>query len=94
MSRARFDRSQKKHLVALVCVVAFFLGFLYVYNGSIFGSQNNGSFGLEYGSTSLKKLRASFLGADDDIDDKQDVFSSSLGQGDGEDDIVPKSFLV
>lgn len=94
MSRGRSDGSQKKRLVASLCVVAFFIGFLYVYHGSLFGgAQNSGSSALEYGSKSLKRLGASYLGSDDDADSKQDE-SSSLVQGDGEDDIVPKSFPV
>lgn len=94
MSRGRSDGSQKKRLVASICVVAVFLGFLYVYGGSIFGSQNSGSSALEYGSKSLKRLGSSYLGADDSNDGKQDESSLSLGQRDGEDDVVPKSFPV
>ncbi|KAE9592328.1 hypothetical protein Lal_00028322 [Lupinus albus] len=95
MLRGRSDGSQKKRLVASLCVVAIFLGFLYVYNGSIFGSQNTGSSALEYGSKSLKKLGASYLGADDDSDGKQDESSSSVvKQGDVEVDIVPKNYPV
>lgn len=93
MSRGRSDGSQKKRLVASICVVATFLGFLYVYGGSIFGSQNSGSSTLEYGR-SLKRLGSSYLGAEDDTDGKQDESSSSFRQGDGEDNIVPKSFPV
>lgn len=92
MSRGS-DGSQKKRLVAAICVVAIFLGFLYVYGGSIFGSQNSGSSALEYGR-SLKRLGSSYLGAEDDTDGKQDESSSSFRQGDGEDNIVPKSFPV
>ena len=94
MSRGRADGSQKKRLVASICVVAIFLGFLYVYGGSIFGSQNSGSSALEYGSRSLKRLGSSYLGADDDTDGKQDESSSNLGQGDGDNDIISKSFPV
>ncbi|RDX84014.1 putative methyltransferase PMT8, partial [Mucuna pruriens] len=85
MTRGRPDGSQKKRLIASVCGVAIFFGFLYVYHGPIFGSQNGGSSALEYGSKSLKKLGATYLGADDDAD------SSGFGLGD---DIVPKSFPV
>ncbi|KHN00289.1 Putative methyltransferase PMT8 [Glycine soja] len=94
MTRGRYDGSPKKHLVASVCGVAVFLGLLYVFQRSIFGSQNSGSSALEYGSKSLKRLGASYLGSDDDADSKQDESSSSIAQGDGEADIVPKSFPV
>lgn len=90
MSRGRSDGSQKKHLVASIFVVAVFLGLLYVY----YGSKDSGSAALEYGSKSLKRLGSSYLGADDDADAKQDDSSSSFGQGDLDDDIVPKSFPV
>ncbi|KEH41127.1 S-adenosylmethionine-dependent methyltransferase, putative [Medicago truncatula] len=94
MSRGRSDGSQKKRLVASVCGVALFLGFLYVFQGSIFGGQNSGSSTAEYGK-SLKRLGASYLGADEDADNKQQDESSSLVQGDTlADDIVPKSFPV
>lgn len=89
MSRGRSDGSQKKHLVASIFVVAIFLGFLYVY----YGSKNSGESALEYGSKSLKRLGSSYLGADDDADGKQDS-SSSFGQGDSDNDIVPKTFTV
>jgi len=94
MSRGRSDGPPKQRVVAYICGVAIFLGFLYVYRGSIFGSQNGSSSALEYGSKSLKRLGASYLGADDDSDNKQGDSSSRIGQGDGEDDIVPKSFPV
>lgn len=95
MSRGRLDGSPKKRLVASVCAVAFFVGFLYVFQGSIFGGQNNGSSPLEYGSKSLKRLGASYLGGDDDAGDSKQDESSSLVQADGGgDDIVPKSFPV
>ena len=56
MSRGS-DGSQKKRLVAAICVVAIFLGFLYVYGGSIFGSQNSGSSALEYGRSLKRKFQ-------------------------------------
>jgi len=93
MSRGRSDGSQRKHLVASVCLVAIFLGCLYVFGGSIFGSQNSGSSALEYGR-SLKRLGSSYLGTDDDNDGNQDQSSASFKQGEGEADIVPKSFPV
>jgi len=93
MSRGRSDGSQQKHLVASVCVVAIFLGFLYVFGGSIFGSQNSGSSALEYGR-SLKRLGSSYLGAEDDNDGNQDESSASFKQGEGEANIVSKSFPV
>ncbi|KAK7279239.1 hypothetical protein RJT34_24285 [Clitoria ternatea] len=69
-----------------------FLGFLYVYRGSIFGSKNGGSSALEYGSKSLKRLGATYLGSEDEADGKQGESSSSLVLGEGEDAILPKSF--
>lgn len=83
MMRGRSDGSQKKRVVASICVVTIFLGFLYVYGGSIFGSHNSGSSALEYGSKSLRRLGSSYLGADDDTDGKQDESSSSFRQEDG-----------
>jgi len=94
MSRGRSDGSQKKRVIAYACGVAIFIGFLYVYQGSIFGSQNVSSSALEYGSKSLKRLGASYLGTDDASDSKQEDSSPRIGQGDAEDDIVPKSFPV
>lgn len=94
MSRGRSNGSQKKRAVASICAVTIFIGLLYVYGGSIFGSQNSGSSALEYGTKSLKRLGSSYLGTDDDNDGKQDESSSSFGQGDGEDNFVPKSFPV
>ncbi|CAK8570670.1 unnamed protein product [Lathyrus sativus] len=88
MSRGRSDESPKR-LVASVCGVVVFLGFVYVFQGSIFGSQNSST--SEYGR-SLKRLGASYLGADDDAGSKQQEESTSLVQGD--DDFVPKNFPV
>lgn len=93
MSRGRSDGSQKKRIVASICVATVFIGLLYVYGGSIFGSQSSGSSALEYGK-SLRKLGSSYLGADDDNNGKQDESSSSFGQVEEEDNIVPKSFPV
>ncbi|KAF5738561.1 methyltransferase PMT3 [Tripterygium wilfordii] len=90
--RGRSDGGQKKRLITSVCVVALFLGFIYLYHGSIFGSSRGAS-ALEYGSRSLRKLGSSYLGGDDDADGKQDD-STKFGQEDGEDDIIPKSFPV
>ncbi|KAF3456770.1 hypothetical protein FNV43_RR01424 [Rhamnella rubrinervis] len=81
--RGRSDGVQKKRVITSLCIVAIFLGFLYVYYGSIFGSQNRGASALEYGSRSLRKL--GYLGGDEDTDGKQE---------DGDDDIIPKSFPV
>ncbi|XP_050219285.1 probable methyltransferase PMT3 [Mercurialis annua] len=83
--RGRSDGSQKKRLITSVCVVAIFLGFVYFYYGSIFGSQ-------EYGNK-LRKLGSPYFGGDDDSDGKQDE-TMKFGQEDGEDVIVPKSFPV
>lgn len=87
--RGRADGSQRRRLLPSLCVVAIFLVFLYVYHGSIFGSQK----ALEYGSRSLRKLG---LTGDDDADlgSKLDESSSKFGQEDGEDDVIPKSFPV
>lgn len=88
--RGRSDVNQKKRLITSVCVVAIFLGFIYFYYGSFFGSQSHGSAALEYGSKSLRKLG---LGGDDDSDGKQDD-STKFGQEEGEEYTVPKSFPV
>ena len=90
--RGRSDGSQKKRLIASLCVVGIFLGFLYAYYGSIFGSQGHGASAMEYGSRSLRKL--GYLGGDEDSDGKQDSSTKLFGQEDGEDDITPKSFPV
>lgn len=83
--RGRSDGGQKKRLIIALCVVAIFLGFLYAYYGSIFGSSSRGAAALEYGSRSLRKLGSSYLGGDDDADGKQ---------YEGEEDAVPKTFPV
>lgn len=89
MMRGRSDGSQKKRLITSLCVVALFLGFLYAYYGSIFGSQSRGASAIEYGSRSLRKL--GYLSGDEDSDDKQE---SSTKMFEGDDGIVPKSFPV
>ena len=94
MMRGRSDGVQKKRLITSVCAVSIFLGFLYVYYGSIFGSKNHGASAIEYGSRSLRRLGSSYLGGDEDTDGKQDESSTRLGFEDGEDEITPKSFPV
>ncbi|KAK7817346.1 putative methyltransferase pmt8 [Quercus suber] len=94
MTRGRSDGVQKKRLITSVCAVTIFLGFLYVYYGSIFGSNNHGASALEYGSRSLRKLGSSYLGGDEDNDGKQDESSMRFALEDGEDEITPKSFPV
>lgn len=95
MTRGRSsDGVQKKRLITSVCAVSIFLGFLYVYYGSIFGSNNHGASALEYGSRSLRKLGSSYLGGDEDNDGKQDESSMRFALEDGEDEIRPKSFPV
>lgn len=89
MMRGRSDGTQKKCLITSLFVVAIFLGFLYAYYGSIFGSQSRGASAKEYGSRSLRKL--GYLGGDEDSDDKQE---SSTKVFDGDDSITPKSFPV
>lgn len=89
--RGRSDGVQKKRVITSLCIVAIFLGFLYVYYGSIFGSQRRGSLALEYGSRSLRKL--GYLGGDEDADGKQES-SIKFGLDDGDDDIIAKSFPV
>jgi lipopolysaccharide export LptBFGC system permease protein LptF len=92
--RGRSDGVQKKRLITSVCVVAIFLGFLYVYYGSIFGSKSRGASAIEYGSKSLRRLGSSYLSGDEDTDGKQDESSTIFGQEDGEDNNTPKSFPV
>lgn len=94
MMRGRSDGVQKKRLITSVCIVAIFLGFLYVYYGSIFGSKINGTSALEYGSKSLRRLGSSYLGGDDDTDGRQEESSTRFGMENGEDDVTPKSFPV
>lgn len=90
--RGRSDGSQKKRLITALCVIAVFLGFLYTYYGSIFGSQSHGTSALEYGSRSLRRL--GYLGGDEDTEGKQESFAKQLDQEDVPDDITPKSFPV
>lgn len=85
--RGRSDEVQKKRLVTGLVCAALVLGFLYVYQGSIFGSQSSGASALEYGSKSLRKFG---WGGDEDADDTTSKFSLE----DGDDGIVPKSFPV
>ena len=92
--RGRSDGGQKKRLITSLCVVAIFLGFLYVYYGSIFGSSSRGAAALEYGSRSLRKLGSSYLGGDDDAEGKRYDSSTKFGQEEGEEDVVPKTFPV
>lgn len=94
MTRGRSDLSQKKRIITSLCVLGIFLGFLYVYHGSIFGSQSHGASALEYGSRSWRKLGSSYLGGDEDNDSKQDESSTKYGQEDGEEDVIMKSFPV
>ncbi|GLU08182.1 hypothetical protein SLE2022_251060 [Rubroshorea leprosula] len=91
--RNRSDGGQKKRLITSFCGAAIFLGFLYLYYGSIFGSSSRGAAALEYGR-SLRKLGSSYLGGDDDTDGKQDDSSTKFGLENGEDDITPKTFPV
>ncbi|MCL7044999.1 hypothetical protein MKW94_024640 [Papaver nudicaule] len=89
MSRGRADGSQKKNLVAALCVLIF-LGFLFVYyDGSFFGSQ------VQQSASSLRKLGSTYLGGEEDADltSKSDEPSIKFGLED-ENDIVPKSFPV
>lgn len=83
------DGSQKKRLLPSLFVLAIFLVFLYVYHGSIFGSEK----ALEYGSRSLRKLG---LAGDEEADlgSKSDESSSKFGREDAEDDVMLKSFPV
>ena len=78
---------QKKRLVTALVGATIFLGFLYVYQGSIFGSQSSGAAALEYGSKSLRKFG---WGGDEDADETSYKFSLD----DGDDGITPKSFPV
>ena len=85
--RGRSDEVQKKRFVTALVGVAVVLGFLYVFQGSIFGSQNSGAAALEYGSKSLRKFG---WGGDEDADDT----SSKFSQEDADDGIMAKSFPV
>lgn len=93
--RGRSDAAQKKRLLVSVCVLSVFVGFLYVYYGSIFGSHSRATSALEYGSRSLRRLGSSYLGGDEDTDlGSKDESSTRFGLDDGEDDVMPKSFPV
>ncbi|KAF8388242.1 hypothetical protein HHK36_026908 [Tetracentron sinense] len=96
MMRGRADGVQKKLLVTSVCVAVIFLGFLLLYYGSFYGSQNHGASALEYGSRSLRKLGSSYLGGDEDADlgSKQDEISTKFWQEGEEDDVIPNSYPV
>lgn len=86
MTRGRSDGTQKKRLIATICVVAIFLGFLYAYYGSIFGNQDRGALALQRGSKSLSH----FLMGNEDSEES----STAAEQEDVEDDVVPKSYPV
>jgi len=77
--KGRSDGGQKKRLIALVCVAAVVLVFVYLF----YGSSDHRASAIEYG----RKLG---LGGDDD-DTKQDDTSSSFGIDDG---FTPRSFPV
>ncbi|KAE8677643.1 putative methyltransferase PMT1 [Hibiscus syriacus] len=91
--RGRSNGGQKNRLITSVVVAAIFLGFLYVYYGSIFGSSSNGASALEYGSKSLRKFGSSYLGGDDEADGKQYESSTKVGLEDGG-EVAPKTFPV
>lgn len=86
MTRGRSDGTQKKRLIATICVVAIFLGFLYAYYGSIFGNQDRGAFALQHGSKSLSH----YLMGNEDSEES----TTSTEQDDAEDGVVPKSYPV
>ncbi|KAG7013483.1 putative methyltransferase PMT8 [Cucurbita argyrosperma subsp. argyrosperma] len=86
MTRGRSDGTQKKRLIATICVVAIFLGFLYAYYGSIFGNQDHGAFALQRGSKSLSH----YLMGNEDSEES----TTSAEQDDAEDGVVPKSYPV
>ncbi|KAE8651810.1 hypothetical protein Csa_006071 [Cucumis sativus] len=83
MTRGRSDGSQKKRLIATICVVAIFLGFLYAYYGSIFGNQDSA---LQHGSKSLSH----YLMRNEDSEES----STTTEQEDADDDVIPKSYPV
>ncbi|KAH9602314.1 hypothetical protein KSS87_010896 [Heliosperma pusillum] len=84
--RGRSEDVQKKRLITGLVVAAFFFGFLYVYQGPIFGSESSSASALEYGSKSLRKFG---WGGDDEADD-----SPNFTQEDAKDGLVLKSFPV
>lgn len=83
MTRGRSDGTQKKRLIATICVVAIFLGFLYAYYGSIFGNQDSA---LQHGSKSLSH----YLMGNEDSEES----STTTEQEDADDDVIPKSYPV
>lgn len=82
--KGRNDDSQKKPLITVLFATAIFLGFLYLYNGSIFGSSR-------HGASSLRILGSSYLGGDEDSDGKQDDAVDIYSSDDG---VITKSFPV
>ncbi|KAK9724298.1 hypothetical protein RND81_05G061900 [Saponaria officinalis] len=85
--RGRAEDVQKKRLVTGLVAAAIFLGFLYVYQGPLFGSESSSATALEYGSKSLRKFG---WGGDEEADET----SSKLTEEVGDDGLVPKSFPV
>uniref|UniRef100_A0A7N0VEX6 Methyltransferase n=1 Tax=Kalanchoe fedtschenkoi TaxID=63787 RepID=A0A7N0VEX6_KALFE len=83
--RGRGDESQKKNLITGLCAAAIFFGFLYVYNGSIFGSST---------PSALRKLGSSYLGGDGDGDEKQEDSTSKYSLDDADDGIIARNFPV
>ncbi|KAL9240301.1 hypothetical protein vseg_014539 [Gypsophila vaccaria] len=85
--RGRSEDVQKKRLVTGLVAAAIFFGFLYVYQGPLFGSESSSASALEYGSKSLRKFG---WGGDEEADET----STKLTEEDGNDGLVPKSFPV
>lgn len=77
--KGRADGGQKKRVIALVCIAAVVLVFVYLF----YGSSDHRASAIEYG----RKLG---LGGDED-GTKQDDTSSSFGLDDG---FTPRSFPV
>lgn len=77
--RGRADGGQKKKVIALVCIAAVVLVFVYLF----YGSSDHRASAIEYG----RKLG---LGGDND-ETKQDDTSSSFAVEDG---FTPRSFPV
>ncbi|XP_010522473.1 PREDICTED: probable methyltransferase PMT3 [Tarenaya hassleriana] len=87
--RGRSDGGQKKRLVALACVVALLVCFIYMY----YGSSDQAASALEYGK-SLRKLGSSYLGGDDDDDADDTKQEESVAKFGLQDDAVLKTFPV
>ncbi|KAF6154765.1 hypothetical protein GIB67_032377 [Kingdonia uniflora] len=89
MMRGRSDGVQKKQLITALCVIAIFIGFIYVYYESFFGSQ------VHNGASTLRKFGSSYLGGDEEDVDPGTKHDEQAPPIFGVDDVaLPRSFPV